>query len=111
MAVPGAGPSSGASEGCPCDLIFMSADLNIAITTLKHLPLLESTSWKGCELVGSARPVRQKSIIRMDGYTIEAYPFVEIYLSLGDTYLIKQVIDHQNEQPHQQTKPVGILLE
>ena len=52
-AVPGARPSSGASEARPCDLIFKSAELNIAITTLKHLPLLNGTSCMGLDSVGA----------------------------------------------------------
>ena len=56
VVVPGVGRSTGASENCLCDLIFTSTDLNIAITTFKYLPLLESnscTAW-GRELVGSS---------------------------------------------------------
>jgi hypothetical protein len=73
--VPGAShSSSGASEGChglsQCGLIvFTSADLNIAITTLKHLPLLDRTSCMGSDSkwVGAASETKNN------------YPYVWIH--------------------------------
>ena len=56
-AVLGASCSLRVSEGCPYGLVFTSADLNIAITTLNHLPLLD-TSCSGREWVGAANRIK-----------------------------------------------------
>jgi hypothetical protein len=63
VAVPGAGRSSGDSPGCSCGLSFTSADLNIAITTPKHLPLLD-ISCAGRECGGAASKTKINYLYR-----------------------------------------------